>query len=528
MSTPSPRGVPSAMPRARVGLSVAIAAFLVYAALFIYRTSFVMDGTRYFSLFDDAMISMRYGRHLAGGLGLVWNPGERVEGYTNPLWVGFMALVHLLPIPLAKTSSIVQVTAAILLALNLAIVHRIALAVADASEAVALGAVVLTGWYLPLNNWSLQGMEVSLLVAIVSASVWLCIRCLDGDDVVRGLYVLLGASTWVRPDMAVTLAAVAAFMIIVDAPRRRQHAVWGAGAFVLGLASQTLFRLWYFGAPFPNTYYLKMTGYPAVLRVARGAYVLVQFVWKANPLLFAVVVATFPWRDRRSWLLAFIVSVQMAYSAYVGGDAWEYWGGANRYISIAMPAFFILLSGRLHAIHPRRGGFVLLVAISVLSLNAIYGTGALEEWLLIKAPLHSGPGDENARDVETAIALDRVSAPNASVGVTRAGTIPYFSERRGIDFLGKVDSRIAHEPSRVPGGARRFMDFRPGHSKWDDGYSIGELQPDVIVHVWNDPKEAAPFLRDYRRYALGPACVYVRVGSPRVQAGRLPPCRDAK
>ena len=40
------------------------------------------------------MISMRYGRNLAEGYGLVWNPGERVEGYTNFLWTVIMAGVH--------------------------------------------------------------------------------------------------------------------------------------------------------------------------------------------------------------------------------------------------------------------------------------------------------------------------------------------------------------------------------------------------------------------------------------------------
>jgi hypothetical protein len=42
----------------------------------IYRTSFVVEGERYFSLFDDAMISRRYASHLAGGHGLVWNPSD--------------------------------------------------------------------------------------------------------------------------------------------------------------------------------------------------------------------------------------------------------------------------------------------------------------------------------------------------------------------------------------------------------------------------------------------------------------------
>jgi hypothetical protein len=36
-----------------------LGAYVVYAALFIYRTSFVVDGTRYFSVYDDAMVSMR-------------------------------------------------------------------------------------------------------------------------------------------------------------------------------------------------------------------------------------------------------------------------------------------------------------------------------------------------------------------------------------------------------------------------------------------------------------------------------------
>ncbi len=40
---------------------------------------------------DDGFISFRYARHLAEGQGLVWNAGERVEGYTNFLWVVLMA-----------------------------------------------------------------------------------------------------------------------------------------------------------------------------------------------------------------------------------------------------------------------------------------------------------------------------------------------------------------------------------------------------------------------------------------------------
>src|SRR5689334_12867356 len=36
---------------------------------------------------DDAYISYRYAQNLVAGQGLVFNPGERVEGYSNLLYV---------------------------------------------------------------------------------------------------------------------------------------------------------------------------------------------------------------------------------------------------------------------------------------------------------------------------------------------------------------------------------------------------------------------------------------------------------
>src|SRR2546428_13321921 len=41
---------------------------------------------------DDAYISFRYARNLVQGLGLVYNAGERVEGYSNFLWTLWCAL----------------------------------------------------------------------------------------------------------------------------------------------------------------------------------------------------------------------------------------------------------------------------------------------------------------------------------------------------------------------------------------------------------------------------------------------------
>src|SRR6185503_15249276 len=49
-------------------------------------------------LIDDVFISVRYASHLAHGDGLVYNAGERVEGYTNFLWT--LLLVPSLAFPI--------------------------------------------------------------------------------------------------------------------------------------------------------------------------------------------------------------------------------------------------------------------------------------------------------------------------------------------------------------------------------------------------------------------------------------------
>ncbi|MEM9695347.1 MAG: hypothetical protein AAGA56_22580 [Myxococcota bacterium] len=58
-----------------------------------------------FHTVDDAFISFRYARNLSLGRGLVYNPGERVEGYTNFLWTLVLGAGHRLglePIRFAK------------------------------------------------------------------------------------------------------------------------------------------------------------------------------------------------------------------------------------------------------------------------------------------------------------------------------------------------------------------------------------------------------------------------------------------
>ncbi len=130
--------------------------YLFYCQHYIAATSFEIDGKTWYVLFDDAMISMRYAFNLAHGNGLVWNPGERVEGITNPLWTGVMALIHLLPIGLNQTGLYIQILGASLLTLNLFLVKKLVEHFSD-DLFVMLSAVALTAFYAPLNSFGLLG-----------------------------------------------------------------------------------------------------------------------------------------------------------------------------------------------------------------------------------------------------------------------------------------------------------------------------------------------------------------------------------
>ncbi len=491
-------------------------AYVFYACAFIYRTSFIIDGTRYFCLFDDEMISMRYAANLAHGHALVWNPGgERVEGFTNPLWVAYMALLHLLPVTQPKISALVQLTGMSLLILNLFVVRRIAEAVSGGSAVVALCATALTASYLPLNNWALQGTEVSILALVVSVSAWSAIRCTTGEE--RGawwLYVILGISTLVRPDMVVPAVTVLGFVMVHEPAHRLRHVCAGFGFLLLCVAALTLFRLWYYDDLLPNTYYLKLTGFPFLFRLTRGAWVSIEFLVTMNPLLPLLALGTILARqDWRLRLLGGLCAAQLVYSVYVGGDAWERWGGSNRYVSIAMPLFFVLLSCALRdcasyvAEHlPRRWakgegalliGFALLCALSLNLPVGEAGTAPFAESLLIERPLHVVDNEWNVR---RGLLLKRVTDERAKVAVVWAGAAPYFMQRFAIDLLGKNDRTIAREKMRIPSQANPLTAFYPGHMKWDYEHSFGSLKPDLVSElVFLSPGEALSYLEnDYR------------------------------
>ena len=318
-----------------------MAVVLVWSAVFLKRTEFTVGGKRYFSLFDDGMISMRYSQNLAHGHGLKWNTtGSPVEGFTNLLWTLWMAFVHFLPGDDSKRSLYISATGVLILMANVLVARAIARRLVPDSPRVALFSCWLVALYYPVLYWTLRGMEVGALALATALAVLLALRLADRpsarDQVL--LAIVLVMAILIRTDAIIPATLIVAWLIWRARPdRRRLTVLLNGSALAAGLVIQLAVSRIYYGDWLPNTYYLKVTGIPLSTKLHRGLGGLVSIGILELYLPVVLCALYFLCTRRRAHpamiLLSALFVGQCAYSAWVGGDAWEANQLANRFIS---------------------------------------------------------------------------------------------------------------------------------------------------------------------------------------------------
>jgi len=332
----------------QAGLLFLATAFVVWAAIFIFRTSFIAsDGQRYFSLFDDAMISMRYAWNFSHGSGLVWNPGERVEGYTNLLMVGLMSVWTSL---FDKSSAVlaVQLTGIpILLGIAaLARLHWLELARGnDILHRDGFGALVFMGslLYYPLAYWTLMGMETGLLtLLLLTGSLLSLVHMRTGayPPLVGGA-AALGLAYLARPDsapLAALLLGTATLLGTGTVRGRFSVAAIALAIYLLFPILQTGFRAVYYGSLVPVTYTLKATGMPFAVRVENGINFTRPFAQEARWAHLLGVSGVLLGFTKRKALLLLPPLTLVAYQVMIGGDAWASW----RLVAPGLPYLVLL------------------------------------------------------------------------------------------------------------------------------------------------------------------------------------------
>lgn len=434
-----------------------------------------LGGQRYYWLSDDAMISMRYGRNLAAGHGLVWNPGQRVEGFSNLAWTLFMALVHLLPLSPAKTSLVILLANIALAALCLPLTGRLARQLDAPAPAVFFSTLALALSPILLANTA-TGLETPLLTLLCLLVLTRILEESRQSRISWLTYILIGLMTLVRAD-ALVLAGL--LWLLSLALNRDKPAVLRAGLLPLALVlSQIGFRLWYYGDLWPNTTYLKVLNWPG--RYLTGLRYVLKFGQLAAWLLVLAAAGLALVRRRENRLLALLLLAFGGYVGYVGGDVFAYF----RFFAPVWPCFLVLgFSGA--AALAARAAYLrwVLLWLALLSLPLVLpGYREITDYLTSFAQ-----GDRF--NLELALLIKNNTPPYSKIAATAAGVIFYFSERPGVDLLGKCDRYIARRPV-FPGSAK------PGHNKFDYDYSLGALRPDFVVAAEFGPEASPELLRE--------------------------------
>ena len=487
--------------------------YIVYCIVFIIRSSIVVDGTRYFLLFDDGMISMRYAKNFAAGYGLVWNPGDiPVEGYTNFLWTIYMAVWHLMPIAASKMALPIQITGAVLLVASLFITRKIAAHISGGNAYVWLGSVIVTASYLASNFWGLKGMETAALGLIVLFVIWKIILFIDNKQPLNlFVFLLLGVSLWVRIDYLLFYIFIMIYLFFVVPPKQRiKCMIKGFLVFFFMIGIITLFRLYYYHDIVPNTYYLKMSDIPLTIRLKKGFDLIQAFIQKMSIVLFMLpfIYCFLKRADKRVWLLLSSFLIQLCYTLYVGGDFFESWHLASRFMINVMPCFFILLCLMVYEVMMKCMMFFQMKQHQQPIFKKLCFSGIL---CLLIFQLHGGFSfpyfqthiqmfsflgyiDMHKRCLHIALQLKPVTSPQTRIAITAAGIIPYFTDRYSIDLLGKSDVYIARQRAKVAKDGWLY----PGHNKYDYDYSIGKFNPDIVQKInWMNTAE---FNQAYTRY----------------------------
>lgn len=432
---------PDARNRKLAAIATAAACLLAVAHAWSWRACGPLD--------DDAIL-YRYGANLSAGLGLVFNPGERVEGFTAPPLVLFHAAVESLGSDHVAASRVLGVAALVAAVALVAAAWRTVLPRSIVPwPAVLLAAAPAAAFH------AVAGLGTTVAAACVAA--WLLgeVRRACSERAPRGSDLALGFACLVRPELQLLAVGAAARL----AYRREWRRVAATLAPPLAWLA---FRVAYFGAWLPNTYHAKKL--PFLEDLARGgAYFLDSFAVLYVP--FGVAVALAAWLARKPPPHARALSAALILSAagavYVGGDHMPF----ARLLVPGLPlvAFALML-------HVARGlgGAVNATAVAgVVFVAALQlGQGQREE--------REAAFDQLERRWRAIGAVLRQRAePGTLVATEAIGFVGYESRLPILDMLGLVDAEIARTAPHLEAEMK-------GHTKYDAGIVLAR-EPGVIL-----------------------------------------------
>ena len=442
---------------------IAIIILLAGSLIHIYYGYNYLDNSGHKWGSDDAFISYRYAQNFAHGDGLVFNPGERVEGYSNLLYILILSPACFCPNLFVTYIFSLIINIICLILTFLIFTSMINRRYGENAFLFALFVFALTPVFWAATA---SGLE-SVMILLIQVSIYrMLLKHLESanNKAILWLITLSCISILARADGFVFPFLISAYLLLCG---RRKDAVRLGGAILIFAGLYIFCRYQYYGYPFPNTYYAKVAG-PLAMRIKAAVWALGRLAVRDGMILYILVplvgLAITIKRlqngiNHFSEIISpelFLICGWLAYWIYVGGDVYY-----ERFLLLIFP-LGIALFIRLYWSSSIRKFPLFLITAVVASLQLIpiaddlrfrYSTSRYD--FLVNLGQFLGE-----------------RYPGKVLATSAAGKLPYFSKLKTIDMYGLADTVIAHEP------IDKFT--LPGHDKEDMDYVLSR-NPDIIA-----------------------------------------------
>jgi arabinofuranosyltransferase len=287
-------------------LVAALIGLLILFGIVLYRNAW---------LGDDAYITFRTVDNFVNGYGLTWNTGERVQAYTNPLWMFLLSPVYALTNEIYYTSLIVSI-----------ITSMLAVTIFGFTVSRTLWASIISIVILSLSksfmDYAASGMENPLIFLLIAIFFYVYFRKTFSLQNLALLSFIAALSAVTRLDTILLFLPPLLYAYICSRLRKK-----GILAVIIGglpLILWLFFATFYYGFPFPNTAYAKLnTGINSIALWKQGIHYVCN-VFKLDPLTPAIILlglfSLFFTKERKSFPIAFSILLYIFYTVKIGGD----------------------------------------------------------------------------------------------------------------------------------------------------------------------------------------------------------------
>jgi len=394
---------------------------------------------------EDAYITYRFARNLSVGLGPVFNPGERVEGYSNFLWMAAIAVARSLGLSMADFSR--GVAALCSLGTMLLVWYIPRRHFNCKGPATGLGPVLYL-LFLPFHFYTTSGLETSLYLFLIVLSVHMLAEADERPAPCLAASCILLLLALTRPEGIIFFCAWSGALALRHMRNRgsMRPCLPGMCLFIVLYGAFLLWRMTYYGMPLPNTYYAKGS-FALPIRVALGWAVNTGFMGHYYYLvLLPAALAGFAGLPRSKPFVTLLIFLAGTLAFSIGFAGWD-WMPFFRYSLPAVPLLIIIIQilfSRLWQTLATRGARRPKVVWAVLT--TLFIAMAAEKFLAdLSLTVRLRSLDVHAFYNQKAVGdwIKEAPGPKPVIAIGDIGRLVYFADVPAVDLYGLASREFA-------------------------------------------------------------------------------------